>query len=64
MTSTRDDRVHPGHARKMVARLQEQGHAALLYENTEGGHAGAANIEQSIKKAALQTIYLYQKLVD
>ena len=37
-TSTRDDRVHPGHARKMVAKMREQGHDVLLYENIEGGH--------------------------
>ena len=37
-TTTRDDRVHPGHARKMVARLKELGHDVLYYENIEGGH--------------------------
>jgi len=37
-TSTRDDRVHPGHARKMVAKMQEQGHNVVYYENIEGGH--------------------------
>ncbi len=46
-TSTRDDRVHPGHARKMVARMLEQGHDVLYYENLEGGHAGAADNEQA-----------------
>ena len=41
-TSTRDDRVHPAHARKMVARMLEQGHKDVLYyENMEGGHGGA-----------------------
>ena len=45
-TSTRDDRVHPGHARKMVARHAAQGHAVLYYENIEGGHGGAADNEQ------------------
>ncbi|MDB6127387.1 MAG: prolyl oligopeptidase, partial [Verrucomicrobia bacterium] len=45
-TSTRDDRVHPGHARKMAARMLEQGHDFLYYENIEGGHGGAANNEQ------------------
>ena len=38
-TSTRDDRVHPGHARKMVAKMEAQGHDVLYYENIEGGHA-------------------------
>ncbi len=45
-TSTRDDRVHPGHARKMAARMIEQGHRVLYYENTEGGHGGAADNAQ------------------
>ena len=48
-TSTRDDRVHPGHARKMVARMKEQGHDVLYYENIEGGHGGAANNQQAAK---------------
>jgi len=47
-TSTRDDRVHPGHARKMAARLEEQHHDVIYYENTEGGHsAGATNAERA-----------------
>ena len=41
-TSTRDDRVHPGHARKTWPRMMEQGHDVLYYENIEGGHGGAA----------------------
>ncbi|MEP7261253.1 MAG: prolyl oligopeptidase family serine peptidase, partial [Usitatibacter sp.] len=45
-TSTRDDRVHPGHARKMVAKMEAQGHDVLYFENTEGGHAGAATPAQ------------------
>lgn len=45
-TSTRDDRVHPGHARKMVAKMEAQGHEVLYFENTEGGHAGAATPAQ------------------
>jgi prolyl oligopeptidase len=52
-SSTRDDRVHPGHARKMVARMIEQGHDVLYYENLEGGHAGAAD---NIQKAYLDTL--------
>lgn len=45
-TSTKDDRVHPGHARKMVAKLEAMGYQPLYFENTEGGHAGAADIRQ------------------
>ena len=52
-TSTRDDRVHPGHARKMVARMKEQGHDVLYYENIEGGHGGAANNQQAAYMSAL-----------
>ena len=61
-TSTRDDRVHPGHARKMVARMKEQGHDVLLYENVEGGHGGAANNKQQAYMGALSYTFLWQKL--
>ena len=61
-TSTRDDRVHPGHARKMAALMQEQGHDVLYWENTEGGHAGAANNEQTATMWALSYIFLWQEL--
>ncbi|KAA0022235.1 prolyl oligopeptidase family serine peptidase [Antrihabitans cavernicola] len=56
-TSARDDRVHPGHARKMVARLEEEGHQQVwYYENIEGGHGGAADNKQ----AAFQTALAYE----
>jgi prolyl oligopeptidase len=61
-TSTRDDRVHPGHARKMMARMAEQGHDVLYYENIEGGHGGAANNEQAAFMQALAYTFLKQKL--
>ncbi|MFM2069111.1 MAG: hypothetical protein RLZZ584_4020, partial [Pseudomonadota bacterium] len=61
-TSTRDDRVHPGHARKMVARLRELGKPVLYYENTEGGHGGAADNEQRAHLLALEFAYLWQQL--
>ncbi len=62
MTSTKDDRVHPGHARKMVARMEELGHKVYYYENTEGGHGGSANIEQKILWDTLEFTYLWEKL--
>ncbi len=61
-TSTRDDRVHPGHARKMVARMLEQGHEVLYYENIEGGHGGAANLNQAAYLQALIYAYLHERL--
>jgi prolyl oligopeptidase len=61
-TSTRDDRVHPGHARKMAARLEEQGHEVLYYENTEGGHGAAANNKQSAFMEALAYTFLWNEL--
>ena len=61
-TSTRDDRVHPGHARKMAARMQSMGHDVLYYENIEGGHAGAANQRQAAHLSALAYSFLWQKL--
>jgi prolyl oligopeptidase len=63
-TSTRDDRVHPGHARKMMALMMEQGHEALYYENIEGGHGGAANNEQAAFMAALAYTFLWDTLKD
>jgi prolyl oligopeptidase len=63
MTSTRDDRVHPGHARKMMARLEETGHGDVsYYENIEGGHGAAADNEQAAFKWALVLEFLWQKL--
>lgn len=63
-TSTRDDRVHPGHARKMMAKMEDQGHNVLYYENIEGGHGGAANNEQAAFMQTLAYIFLKQKLFD
>jgi len=62
ITSTRDDRVHPGHARKMVARLREQGHDVGYYENIEGGHGAAADNEQRALKWALVFEFLWERL--
>ena len=62
-TSTKDDRVHPGHARKMAARLKAQGHAAVYYENTEGGHSAAANLAQLARRDALVATFLMQELM-
>ena len=63
-TSTRDDRVHPGHARKMVAMMRWMGHPVVYYENTEGGHAGAANAKQRAYSSALGLTYLLTELGD
>ncbi|MDV5144152.1 prolyl oligopeptidase family serine peptidase [Streptomyces sp. SBC-4] len=62
MTSTRDDRVHPGHARKTAARLRELGHEVLFHENTGGGHAGAGDNEQAAHNSALVHTFLWQRL--
>ena len=61
-TSTRDDRVHPGHARKMMARMLDQGHDVLYYENIEGGHGGAADNAQLAYMNALDYTFLKWKL--
>ncbi|HAH98520.1 MAG TPA: S9 family peptidase [Verrucomicrobiales bacterium] len=61
-TSTKDDRVHPGHARKMVARMRDQGHEVLYYENTEGGHAAGANLKQHARRYALEYVYFSRQL--
>ena len=61
-TSTRDDRVHPGHARKMAARLRELGHSVLYWENIEGGHGGAADNAQRARMLALEYAFLKREL--
>jgi prolyl oligopeptidase len=61
-TSTRDDRVHPGHARKMMAKMHDQGHDVSYYENIEGGHGGAANNKQRAYMQALAYSYLKERL--
>jgi prolyl oligopeptidase len=61
-TSTRDDRVHPGHARKMTAALEATGHRVWYYENIEGGHGGAADNEQQAFKSALSFSFLHRRL--
>ena len=61
-TSTRDDRVHPGHARKMAARMLQQGHPLLYWENIEGGHGGAADNGQRAQMMALEYTFLWQQL--
>ncbi|WP_291842558.1 prolyl oligopeptidase family serine peptidase [Maricaulis sp.] len=63
-TSTKDDRVHPGHARKMAHLLEELGHDYLYYENTAGGHSAAANLEETARRDALLYTFLMQKLMD
>ncbi len=61
-TSTRDDRVHPAHARKMTAALEAAGHHVLYYENIEGGHAGAADNAQTAFRSALIFEFLHRTL--
>ena len=62
ITATSDDRVTPVHARKMAAKMQAQGHDVLFYENTDGGHAAAADHRQSAEMWGLSFVYLAQKL--
>ncbi|AFV01013.1 prolyl oligopeptidase family serine peptidase [Simiduia agarivorans] len=61
-TSTRDDRVHPGHARKMAARMDAMGQAVYYYENREGGHGGASTKDQLARRVALSYALLWDSL--
>jgi len=63
-TSTKDDRVHPAHARKAAARLKALGYSYLYYENIDGGHAAAANLNETAKRLALEYVYLTRRLMD
>src|SRR5207248_2149565 len=58
MTSTRDDRVHPAHARKMTAKMRSMGCDVRYYENVEGGHGGAADNKQAAHMWALAFTFL------
>lgn len=62
VTATSDDRVTPVHARKMAARMLEQGHEVWFYENTDGGHSAAADHRQAAEMWALSFVYLAEKL--
>lgn len=63
-TSTKDDRVHPGHARKAAARMEALGYPVLFYENTDGGHAAGANLRETARRIALEYTYLTRRLMD
>jgi prolyl oligopeptidase len=64
VTSTKDDRVHPGHARRMAAKMAAMGLPFLYYENIDGGHSAAANLAEHARRNALEFTYLTQKLMD
>jgi prolyl oligopeptidase len=61
-TTTRDDRVHPGHARKMAAKMMDLGHEVLYFENVEGGHGAGVTPEQQAESLALAAAYLHLQL--
>ena len=63
-TSTRDDRVHPGHARKMMAKMAEGNEDVRYYENIEGGHGGSANNKQAAHMSALAYTFLWNQLAE
>lgn len=63
-TSTEDDRVHPGHARKMAAKLKSLGKPYRYFENTEGGHGRTADLNQAAEYLAMQYIFLREKLFN
>ena len=64
VTSTKDDRVGPGHARKFAARMESMGLPFLYYENIEGGHSAAANLHETAHRVSLEMTYLTRKLMD
>jgi prolyl oligopeptidase len=64
LTSTKDDRVHPGHARKYAAKLASLQMPFLYYENTAGGHSAAADLRERARRLALEFVYLSERLID
>jgi len=63
VTSTKDDRVHPGHARKLAKRFEEAGLPFYYFENMDGGHAAAADQTARAKRSALEYTYLARQLM-
>ncbi|RYZ89484.1 MAG: S9 family peptidase [Proteobacteria bacterium] len=61
-TATGDDRVHPGHARRMAKRLQDLSKPYLYYENTKGGHSDSSDLSEEAKAYALSFTYLWTEL--
>jgi prolyl oligopeptidase len=64
VTSTKDDRVHPAHARKFAARMESLGMPFFYYENIDGGHSAAANLVEAARRNALEYTYLTRMLMD
>ena len=64
ITSVKDDRVHPGHARKAAAKMKSLGHPYYYYESADGGHSSAANLRETARQVALEYTYLTKRLVD
>lgn len=64
VTSTKDDRVHPAHARKFAARMEALGMPFFYYENIDGGHSAAANLVEAARRTALEYTYLTRMLMD
>jgi prolyl oligopeptidase len=64
VTSTKDDRVHPAHARKLAALMEANGQPFLYYENIDGGHSAAANLQEAARRSSLEYVYLTRKLMD
>ena len=64
ITSTKDDRVHPGHARKMAAKMIDMGHPVYYHETIEGGHGAASTNAQEADIWAIMYTYLNKKLIN
>lgn len=62
LTSTKDDRVHPGHARKMAYLFEQAGLPFYYYENIDGGHSAAANLQEAARRSSLEITYLMEQL--
>lgn len=62
LTSTKDDRVHPGHARKMAAKMIDQGHKVHYFEKNDGGHKGDVNLQKLAQWQALTYEFLYKSI--
>ncbi len=63
-TNSKDDRVHPGHARKFAARMESMGYPYLYFEDNFGGHSYDADPSANAARWARHYVYLFQQLMD
>lgn len=61
-TNMLDDRVHPGHVRKMAAKMESMGQRVYYFENSHGDHRAGLTYNEKARTLALAYTFLWQQL--